>query len=589
VGGLLTNSVTITGQSSGGLVVLHAAGTLVAVARYDLNMRSLTAPFVVAPPTGACIRTRLRVSADDAQVLRIVGQHLGHLAGQDLSVRCRLGIGDDQWAERKRALTPASSARWAAAITRTTNDQWQRGYRNLLDARDRLRRVCRTIRSRLAVPVGGRQGRIRGYASQAERFAKKIRLQHLEARLAEVEERITAGRVSVCRGGRKLAKLRHASDRDQVPLTEEQWRARWQAARLFFTADGEAAKPFGNETIRVHPDELWLELKLPALLAHLANRPRGRYRLTCPVTFSYRTAEWAAQSTNGAIAYTIRLDPDRERWYLDASWRFSSRPVPSLADLRQHPAVAVDLNSDHLAVWTLNPAGNPIGAPRSIPLGLGEQPASTRDGRLRAAVAEVIHLTKLCGCRSLVVEDLNFADARQVGRETLGRGARGKTFRRTISGIPTRQFRDLLIGMAANAGLWVVAVDPAWTSVWGGRYWQTPLNQQTKPAITVSRHHAAAVVIGRRGLGYRARRRGWCARLRPEDRIGRAADSAGQATVTDAANAAPEVVPESTVQGPGGPGGQRAGPQAHKTRPPEPDTATDQAAQDRSGPPISAE
>jgi hypothetical protein len=44
----------------------------------------------------------------------------------------------------------------------------------------------------------------------------------------------------------------------------------------FITADGEAGKPWGNETIRVHPDEGWLELKLPAPLAHLGNRPHDR-------------------------------------------------------------------------------------------------------------------------------------------------------------------------------------------------------------------------------------------------------------------------------------------------------------------------
>jgi hypothetical protein len=236
----------------------------------------------------------------------------------------------------------------------------------------------------------------------------------------------------------------------------------------------------------------------------------------------------------------------------------------------------------------LDPAGNPLAAPHSIPLALEGLAASTRDGRLRAAVAEVVHLAKAAGCRCIVVEDLDFADARQAGRETLGRGARGKRFRRLVAGMPTRRFRELLVGMAANAELWVVAVDPAWTSAWGGRYWQGPLNRSTKASVTVSRHHAAAVVIGRRGLGYRARRRGWCACRRPEDRRQKAADSAGQAMTLRATRAAWQVVPGPTVQGPDGPGGQRAGPAAHKTRPPEPDTTSDQAAQDRSGPPVSA-
>ena len=121
--------------------------------------------------------------------------------------------------------------------------------------------------------MGGRSGRVRGYGSQAERFHKQGRLQRLEARLGRVEQRLAAGRVSVCRGGRRLAKLRHALDRDDVPLTEAEWRGRWQAARLFVTADGEGDKSWGNETIRIHPEAGWLELRLPTPLAHLANRP----------------------------------------------------------------------------------------------------------------------------------------------------------------------------------------------------------------------------------------------------------------------------------------------------------------------------
>jgi len=155
----------------------------------------------------------------------------------------------------------------------------------------------------------------------------------------------------------------------------------------------------------------------------------------------------------------------------------------------------------------LDPCGNPVDTPHTVPLDLDRQPASTRDGRLRAAVATVIRLAKAAGCCSITVENLDFADARQVGRETLGRGKRGRRFRRAVAGIPTRKFRDLLVGMAANAGLWVIAVDPGWTSKWGKRYWQTPLSRSTRSSITVTGHHAAAVVIGRRGLGFGARRR----------------------------------------------------------------------------------
>jgi hypothetical protein len=106
----------------------------------------------------------------------------------------------------------------------------------------------------------------------------------------------------------------------------------------------------------------------------------------------------------------------------------------------------------------------------------------------------------------VAIEDLGFADARAAGRETLGRGRRGKRRRRIIAGIPTGKFRDRLVQMAHHRGLWVVAADPAYTSRWGGRHWRAPL-QRRYPRTTVTRHHAASVVIGRRALGYRARRR----------------------------------------------------------------------------------
>jgi hypothetical protein len=468
-------------------------------------MRSISVPSVVARPAGTRIMTRLRLSAADEIVVWAVGGYLGRLAGSDLAERCRLGPAPQQRTLRKRTLTGWSSSRWAGSITRTSNDQWQRARANLADRRIALQRATRTIQLRLAAPVGGRQGRARGYASRVERFAKQGRLQHLQAELAEVEDRLAAGRVSVCRAGRRLAKQRH--NLKAAKLSDEQWRARWQAKRLFLTADGDAAYPLGNGTIVVDPEQRWCEIKLPAPLTHLANRPGGRYRLACPVVFTHRGDEWAAQTTTGAVRYDIAHDPAKGRWYLAASWGLPVVQPPSLQDLRRHRALGVDLNADHLDAWVLDASGNPAGPPHTVPLDLDGLPASTRDGRLRAAITAILRLAIEGGCRSILVENLDFADARRRGRETLGRGRRGKSFRRMVAGIPTRRFRDLLVGMAANHGLWVIAVDPGWTSAWGRRYWQTPLNESTKQSVTVSGHHAAAVVIGRRGLGLGARRR----------------------------------------------------------------------------------
>jgi hypothetical protein len=235
------------------------------------GLRPIAAPFIAAAPAGARVRTRLRVSAADAAVLRAVGLHLGKAVSR---------------AARKRALTAAASSRWAGAITRTSEDQLGLAERNLRAEAASLRARVRRIEARLAVPVGGRSGRVRGYASAAERYARTIRLKTLKARLGQADQRLAAGAVSVVRGGRAL--LRKRGNLTAAGLSEEQWRAQWEAARLFLTADGEKGKAQGNETLRWHPDEGWLEVKLPVPLAHLANRPFGRYRLSCAVEFTYR-------------------------------------------------------------------------------------------------------------------------------------------------------------------------------------------------------------------------------------------------------------------------------------------------------------
>ena len=539
-------------------------------------LRPITGPFVAAAPAGARVRTRLRVSAQDEAVLWAAGTHLGSLAGRDLAARCaegQLGAKGQaaSRARRKKALTAQSSSRWAGAITRTSEDQHRLAGQNLRAERNTLQAHIRRIQARLAVPVGRKACRARGYASSAERHAKIVRLQALQARLARVDRRLETGTVPVVRGGKAL--LHKRGNLPAAGLTQAQWRREWESARLFLTADGEADKAWGNETIRWHPGQGWLEIKLPAPLAHLANRSHGRYRLSAPVEFTYRGEDVAAQAASGAVRYDISYDPVSGRWYIDASWKAAPVLAPSLEDLRQAPVLAVDLNHGHLAAWAVTSDGNPAGPPVTIPLALAGLPASQRDGRLRAAISSLIRLARQHGCRAVVIEDLDFADAREQGRERAGtrpsRGRRGRGFRRLVSGIPTAKFRDRLVQMTANAGLAVIVVDPAYTSRWGREHWLALLQEQASP--TPTGHHAAAVVIGRRALGRRARRRAGVTgggRRISRRRATPRAPVAGQTT----RNGRPRQA-------------QRQPPRWRKTATADRTHSPDQATQDRSGPP----
>ncbi|KAK1178868.1 hypothetical protein B7755_012375 [Streptomyces sp. NBS 14/10] len=322
-------------------------------------LRAIAPAFTVAAPSGARIRDRLRVGGADEKVLALVGQHLGRYQRADLAERVVIGpvpVKEARRAERKKKLTAVSSSRWAGAMTRASEDQYQLSMRCLYDERAGLRRAIGQIARRLTVPCGQRTGRVRGYQDQGERFQKQRRLQALQARLAVVERRIAEGRPSVVVGGRRLAKLRHHLS--EAHLTAGEWRGRWDAARLFLTADGESGAPHGNYTITVDPADGSVTIVLPEPLRHLANAPRGRYRLACTVTFHHRREEWLDRVTaNQAVRYDIVRDPVRGRWYLDASWSAPQTMLPSPQEIRAAGGrmLGADLNADHLAAYARQP------------------------------------------------------------------------------------------------------------------------------------------------------------------------------------------------------------------------------------------
>ncbi|MFC5240611.1 IS200/IS605 family accessory protein TnpB-related protein [Streptomyces atrovirens] len=462
--------------------------------------REVAAPFVVPGPSGVAIRTRLKeLTADDEKVLCLVGEHLGSLAARDLKARCAAGLEHDseQWAQRKRFLTEASSSRWAGSITKATHDQWALARRAQLAHIQNLEAGIEAVEHRLSQPVGqkGSKKAPGGYRSRREWHAKSRRLRVLGDRLEAVRADREAGVVRVVRGGKRLLNTRHHLE--QARLTEEQWRRRWQAGRRFLAADGESGKKFGNETLRVTPDGE-VSIKLPAPLAHLANAPHSRYVLTARVRFAHRGEQWANRvAANRAIAYRIHEDTVRGRWYLTASWAIPPVQTVPLATARANGVIGVDTNADHLAAWRLDAHGNPTGEPRRFDYDLSGT-ADHRDAQVRHALIRLMHWARRHGL-SIAIEDLDFTT--ETTREKHGRR---KRFRNLISGMPVSRLRARLVSMAAELGITLVAVDPAYTSRWGAEHWQKPLAGKTRKT---SRHDAAAVAIGRRALGHPIRRR----------------------------------------------------------------------------------
>ncbi|MBB5807566.1 IS605 OrfB family transposase [Saccharothrix ecbatanensis] len=463
--------------------------------------RSIAASYVVPGPSGVSVRDRLRgLTVEDERVLRLLGRHLGSLASGDLKVRCADGSGHSagRWAARKRELTSGSSSRWAGSITKSTHDQWALARRCRAAHVRALETGVAMIRHRLSLPVGapGGKGAPGGYRSKHEWFVKSRRLAALADRLTAVQGDLGAGRVRVVRGGRRLLNTRHHLG--EAGLSGQQWRARWEAARWFLSADGESGKRGGNETIRVTLDGE-VSIRLPAPLAHLANARHGRYVLASSVEFRHRGGEWADQVGNDlAVAYRVHHDADRGRWYITASWQRPPTPAIPWDTARAAGVVGVDFNADHLACHRLDRHGNPVGGPHRFFFDLSGT-AAHRDAQIRHALTRLLHWAEQTGVTAIAVEDLDFST-----EKTREKHGRRKRFRQLISGMPTGKLKARLVSMAAVTGIAIVAVDPAYTSRWGDQHWRKPL---TTGKRTMTRHDAAAVAIGRRALGHPIRRR----------------------------------------------------------------------------------
>lgn len=54
------------------------------------------------------------------------------------------------------------------------------------------------------------------------------------------------------------------------------------------------------------------------------------------------------------MRYDISYNPERDRWYLGASWAITPEPPASVEELRTGPVLGVDVNAEHLACCVLD-------------------------------------------------------------------------------------------------------------------------------------------------------------------------------------------------------------------------------------------
>ena len=270
-------------------------------------LRVIAAPFVAAAPAGARVRTRLRVTP----------------AACGRAARSLPAPGD-----RSRAVTlpPAArkdrSTRRAGPRPRRSQARADGGVVVAVGRGDHPDQRGR-LAARLPEP-GHRAGHAESHGAEGRgpprrprrgqaRAARRVRdpcgaaRQDAAAEGAESPSRPRraagrSGAVSGHAGGLWLMRARlNLAD---AGLTEAAWRERWDAERCSSPPTARRTRR-GNETIRWTLRGL-LEVKLPAPLARLANRPHGRYRLPARSSSRYRGDEVAAQAARrGAVRHLL--------------------------------------------------------------------------------------------------------------------------------------------------------------------------------------------------------------------------------------------------------------------------------------------
>lgn len=298
---------------------------------------------------------------------------------------------------------------------------------------------------------------------------RKQRLDRLKGGLPALEARAARSIPAICFGGREG--LREAQ------ATGEMWRWRQRREGRVFLV-GAKCETHGNQSVSLTDGTL--RIRQPNWLGggHIElegvdfRQPEAREMLHRLKDAETRTAATWLIFRDEAGDWQVRLTVERPR----------VRRVGRI----DAGVVAIDLNVDHLAVVVVDRYGNACERMR-LPFptaGVSEDAATNAIGCM---VGSIVSLAASKGM-AVAIESLNFSKKKAGLREY------GTAHARRLSNFGYAKFREIMRSRCDRSGVDLHEVDPAYTSVIGRAKYAG------RRGLTV--HMAAALVIGRRALGY---------------------------------------------------------------------------------------
>jgi IS605 OrfB family transposase len=322
---------------------------------------------------------------------------------------------------------------------------------------------------------------------------KRRRLATLRARLSAIQ---TEMRPKLVFGSRKLLHAQFDLAANGF-ANHAEWRKAWLAARsgeIMIT--GRNSEASGNLTCRASfdGDAFALTLRVPYALEaqfgkHLrldgVNFHHGADAILAAIS-APETPSTKSQKATAPVTWCFVRPDDGKGWLVYVSTHVKAAPVVTR---REMGAIGADFNADHIAVSEIDRHGNPLPTRcKRIDLVTRGKTANQRRELVRVAAKEIAEHARVVG-KPVVIEKLDFAEKKRALEAVDTRRAR------MLSALTYSAFAQALRAACFRAGVEVIEVNPAWTSVIGA------VNYATKTGLSV--HLAAAVAIARRGLSYR--------------------------------------------------------------------------------------
>ncbi|SMC70908.1 IS200/IS605 family accessory protein TnpB-related protein [Polynucleobacter kasalickyi] len=319
------------------------------------------------------------------------------------------------------------------------------------------------------------------------------RLAILHLRLDRLTKQKEAKDYAICFGTRKLFHAQYNLEAHGY-ASHQEWQTAWRAERSkqFFVV-GSKDESAGNMLCQLSEqgDTLTMKLRLPDSLnlgKHLniskIDFQYGKDQIQKALRSSHRKQREDGKGTvRDGTALSYRFVKDKKGYRLFVSVDVTA---PELLTNRNLGAIGIDLNADHLAVSEIDYRGNWIFSQRhDLPiLGKTSHQASAMIGD---EVAKMIELATM-SCKPIVIEKLDFQKKKRDFNQYNPTGAR------MLSSLAYNKILQTIKAAAFRAGVEVIEVNPAYTSVIG------QVNYAQVYGLSI--HLASAIAIARRGLGF---------------------------------------------------------------------------------------